>query len=180
MATGVMPPQNARRLAIIALLTWLAMLGFDVFLHGGLLARLYLEPSPFLLPAEHKFQLIPLGYAAFALGAILLVWLMTTARISGTRPGLLFGLRVGALVWGAQTLGLASMTTARPALLAAWFVGESIQTGIAGAFAGAALAATRLRRVVGFVVAFILIMVLATVLLQSTGLAPAEKYVGGS
>lgn len=178
--TGVIPSRSAGRLVMVTLLTWLAMLGFDVFLHGGLLARLYLEPSPFLLPADDKFRLIPLGYAAFALGAILLVWLMSAARISGPRRGFVFGLKLGVLVWGAQALGLASMTTARPMLLAAWFVGESIQTGVAGAFAGAALKASRMRRVVIGVIAFVVLMVIATVVLQSTGLAPAEKHVGAS
>jgi len=51
------------------------MLGFDFFLNAGLLSRMYLKPSPFLLPPERMFKLIPLGYLSFLLMAVLLYWL---------------------------------------------------------------------------------------------------------
>lgn len=51
-----------RRLGVIGLLSWLSMLGADFFLHGGLLASLYIQPSPFLLPPWDSFKRIPLGY----------------------------------------------------------------------------------------------------------------------
>lgn len=57
------------RLALITLLSWLSMLGFDFFLNAGLLARLYLEPSPFLLPPAEAFRRIPIGYLSFLLTA---------------------------------------------------------------------------------------------------------------
>ncbi len=40
------------RLIKISLLAMLATIGFDLFLHSGVLARLYSKPSPFLLSAE--------------------------------------------------------------------------------------------------------------------------------
>ena len=63
-----------RQLISLTLIAWLAMLGFDFFLHAGLLAGLYVEPSPFLLPPLSAFALIPVGYAAFLLSSVLLVW----------------------------------------------------------------------------------------------------------
>ena len=66
-------PIATRRLVHITLLSWLAMLGIDFFVHGGLLATLYLQPSPFLLPPEQAFRRIPLAYVSFLLLAILLV-----------------------------------------------------------------------------------------------------------
>jgi hypothetical protein len=48
----------------IGLLSWLAMLGVDFFFHGGLLATLYQQPSPFLLPPSDAFRRIPLGHLA--------------------------------------------------------------------------------------------------------------------
>ena len=44
---------------------WILSLGFDLFLHAGLLAHLYVEPSPFLLPPEEAFRRIPFGYLTF-------------------------------------------------------------------------------------------------------------------
>jgi len=43
-------PGSTGRLAFTILLGWLAMVGFDFFLHGGLLAGLYIQPDAFLLP----------------------------------------------------------------------------------------------------------------------------------
>ena len=67
---------TARRISTITLLSWLSMIGFDLLLHAGLLARLYIEPSPFLLPPETAFRLIPLGYLSFLIMAFLMTWLM--------------------------------------------------------------------------------------------------------
>jgi hypothetical protein len=45
---------------------WVLSLAFDLFLHAGLLARLYAPSGPALLPAEAAFARIPLGYAPVA------------------------------------------------------------------------------------------------------------------
>ena len=47
------------------LVAWFLSVGVDLFLHGGLLARLYSVPSGFVLPADQAFRRIPLGYLAF-------------------------------------------------------------------------------------------------------------------
>ncbi len=39
----------------LILICWLSMFGFDFFLHAGLLTKLYVRPSSFLLPAEEAF-----------------------------------------------------------------------------------------------------------------------------
>lgn len=109
----------------MTVLGWLAMIGFDFFLHGGLLARLYLHPEPFLLPPEQSFALIPLGYLSLLLLSGLLAWLMLGLRIHRGRAGALFGLKLGVLVWGTLVLGLASISTASLALLAGWSRGRS-------------------------------------------------------
>lgn len=97
---------------------WLLSVGFDLFLHAGILAHLYARPSAFLLPAEDAFRRIPLGYATF------------------------LALTVCAVL-------------------------------------GAAAAGIRRRRLWVKVGATWLLLVAATVLLQSLGLAPAIKTVGG-
>jgi hypothetical protein len=67
------------------------MLGFDFLLHAGLLAGLYLQPSPFLLPPVTALALIPAGYLSFLLLAVLLVWLMRRLKLAGWRAGAIFG-----------------------------------------------------------------------------------------
>lgn len=87
---------SKRRIAGAIFLSWLAVLGFDFFLHGGVLARLYQKPSPFLLPLEQAFKLIPLGYLSFLLASVLIVWLLLRMRIQGRRAGFVFRLKLGA------------------------------------------------------------------------------------
>lgn len=166
---------SLRHLSVITLLSWLSMLGFDFFLHGGLLARLYLQPSPFLLPPAKAFRLIPFGYLSFLLLAVLLLWLMVRLKIVGWREGSGFGLKLGGLIWGVFVLGLLSISTADFALLAGWFFGQTLELGIAGAVAGSGLAGKSLTRLFATVLTFVLSSVIVTVVLQTLGLAPAAR-----
>ena len=52
--------KRPRHLAKIGLLALLAVIGFDLFLHAGILASWYSRPSTFLRPPEETFKLIPL------------------------------------------------------------------------------------------------------------------------
>ncbi|TAK33850.1 MAG: hypothetical protein EPO21_11545 [Chloroflexota bacterium] len=168
-------PTSPARLILIGLLSWLSMLGFDFLLHGGVLAGLYVEPSPFLLSPAEAFKRIPLGYLAFLVLAIMLLWLMHRLRIVGWRPGSRFGLTLGGLLWSAQTLALLSISTADWALLVGWFVGQTLQFGIAGAVVGSGLAGVSLRHLSFVVAAFVIVTLVLTVVLQSLGLAPAVR-----
>ncbi|MCP4356848.1 MAG: hypothetical protein GY796_02375 [Chloroflexi bacterium] len=157
----------------LTLLVWLAMIAVDFFLHGGLLASLYLEPGPFLLPPEQAFAFIPLGYLSFLLLAILLLWLMTRLGIQGWRNGLIFGLQLGGLIWGALMLGLLSISTIPAALAAGWFAGQTIELGVGGLVAGSGLAQNRLGRLALKVIGLIFGAFILTIILQNVGLAPA-------
>jgi hypothetical protein len=164
-----------RRIALIVLLGWLAMIGLDFFLHGGLLAGLYVQPSPFLLPPAQALALIPIGYLSYFLLSGTLVWLMLRLGITSGREGALFGLQVGAFVWGALVLGLFSISTASLALLAGWFVGQADELAVAGCFIGSALSGVSLKRLFRNVILLVLAMVIATVAMQSLGIAPAVR-----
>ncbi len=166
---------SARRLVGVILLAWFAVIGFDFLLHGGLLARLYAEPSPFLLPAQDAFRLIPLGYVSFLVFIILLLWLMVRQKISGWSRGLVFGLQVGALAWASLVLGLLSISTASLELMAGWFIGQTVEAGIGGLVLGWGLASNRVWRLLVYVVLFVIVAVAATIILQSLGLAPAVE-----
>lgn len=166
---------SPRRLVFIGLLSWLSMLGMDFFLHGGLLAKLYAQPSPFLLPPSDAFKRIPLGYLAALLLAGLLLWLMVRLGLSGWRQGLSFGLRLGALMGASGMLGLFSISTAELSLVAAWLLSQTLQMGLAGAVAGSGLAGQRLRTMLVRIVVLTLLLVIITIAMQSAGLAPAMR-----
>ena len=173
-----MVQKSNRRLIGVVLLAWFAVLGFDFFLHGGLLASLYTEPSPFLLPPEEAFRLIPLGYLAFLIFEIFLVWIIVRLDVKGWRSGMVLGLQVGAFAWGALVLGLLSISTASIRLLAGWFIGQTIEAGIGGMVAGAGLITERPGRLTIYVVIFVIAALIVTIVLQSAGLAPAMRVAG--
>ncbi len=159
--------KHPRHLVKIGLLAWLAVIGFDLFLHAGVLASLYSEPSPFLLPPEEAFRLIPLGYLSFLVLIVLLIWLMPRLSIVGWKGGLVFGLIVGAIIWGALSLGLLSISTASPILLLGWFLGQTAELGIAGMVLGSGFATERLRPLLVKVTIFFVVTVTLGIILQN-------------
>src|SRR3972149_5806003 len=94
------------RLVKVGLLALVAMIGFDLFLHAGILSPLYSNADSFLLAPEEKFRRIPLGYLSFAILIVLILWMMYRLDTRGWQHGLFFGLVFGALVWGSLVLGL--------------------------------------------------------------------------
>jgi hypothetical protein len=166
---------SRRYLLQLISIAWLAMLGFDFLLHAGLLAGLYLQPSPFLLPPLTAFRLIPLGYLSFLLLAVLMTWLMIRLKLTGWRGGVVFGLELGGLTWGAFILGLLSISTASFALLMGWFIGQALEMALAGAVIGSGLAGMRLRRLLGIVVVGVLLSVITVIVLQTLGVVPSTR-----
>jgi len=155
------------RLTGITLLAWLSVIGFDFLLHASLLAPLYADPHPFLLPLERAFVLIPVGYLSFLIIVILVLWLMVRLKIAKWQAGFLFGLKLGALTWGSVAVGLMSISTAPLLLMVGWFVGQTIETGIAGLVIGAGLGAEKLRSIVLWVFLFALGSFILGVVLQN-------------
>jgi hypothetical protein len=156
---------------------WFLSIGFDLFLHGGLLAGQYVEPSPFLLPAEEAFRRIPLGYLSFLILTVGLFWLLRRLGVRGAMPGFRAGAAAGAVVWGATVVGLYSISTASLPLLAGWWIGQTVELGLAGAVLGAAANRVPLKRIWAIVAAAVVLFVAGTITLQSLGLAPAMKVV---
>lgn len=151
------------------LLAWLLSMGFDFFLHGGLLQQFYARPSGFLLDSLESFHRIPFAYAGFLLVVAGLYWLYDRIGIVDWFQGFRIGLAVGLVVHGAEYLGLYSITTASPALLVAWWTGQAFELGLAGAVVGAMRSARAGRAVAAKVVTAVVLLVVATVMLQSIG-----------
>ena len=79
---------------------------------------------------------------------------------------------------GAMALGLLSISTASPGLMLGWFAGQSVELGVAGAVIGSGLSGTPLRKILVRVIVLILVLVVATIIMQNIGLAPAV-VIGG-
>jgi hypothetical protein len=154
---------------------WLLSLGIDLLLHGGLLAGLYLQESPFILGPEAAFRRIPFGYFTFLVLTASLYWLLDRLRVRGAMDGLRYGSTAAAIVWGALMIGLYSITTAPVSLLAGWWAGQTLELGLAGAMLGAAAAGLPARRMWSIVAVVVFGCIVVTVALQSLGLAPAMK-----
>lgn len=166
---------SLKQMVSVGLLSWITVIGFDFFLHGGLLSRLYTQPSPFLLPPATAYRFIPVGYLSFLILIVLLLWLMLRLRITGWFEGLKFGFILGVLAWGSFTLGLLSISTASIALLVGWFLGQATELAIAGLVIGSGLSAKRLTSLALKVTAFFIAMLMLTILMQSVGLATAVR-----
>jgi hypothetical protein len=92
--------------------------------------------------------------------------------------GLSFGLIIGGLIWGAMAIGLLSISTASPSLMLGWFAGQTVELGVAGAVVGSGLSGTPVRKILVRVIGLLLVLAVATVIMQNTGLAPAV-VIGG-
>jgi hypothetical protein len=158
-------------------LSWLAMIGVDVFLHAGALAPLYDWDSPFLLRPGEAFVRIPIGYLSLVVVAIALAWLLPRLDARRGRDGALIAGMIGAVAWGALLLGLWSISTAEPKLLAGWWIGQTVELGVGGFVIGSVVGGERLRAVAWRVGALIVVGAASAVILQAIGYASAPVLV---
>lgn len=171
MDTSSRPLPSIGFLIKLTLLSWFSMIGFDFFLHAGLLSSVYSQPSPFLLPSDRAFALIPIGYLSFLVFDIFLLWLILKLNLQGWKKGAIFGLQVGFLTWGAFSMGLISIATVPPALLIGWFLGQAIELGIAGGVIGYGLTQSKLGRLFVPVLIFVIISIVIAIVLQNIDFA---------
>ena len=161
-----------RRALVIILLSWLAMVAWDFLLHGGLLACFYVADDAFLLPPLEAFQRIPLGYAAFLIIAVFIYWLLPRLELQDGRAAFVFGLKLGAFMWGAQMLALYSISTIQLDTALAWFLGQTFEMGVGAWVIFQGLQAESLKRLTWRVLAFLILSFILTIILQNVGLAP--------
>lgn len=151
----------------LVLLSLLAVVGFDLFLHAGILSPLYKGPSTFLLPPEIAFKLIPLGYSAFALLNIMLAWLMIKLNLKGLAAGFKFGLKLGLFIWVALAIGLASIASPPIKLLIGWAGGQSVELGLAGAIFGIGFERRNLKKLGLWCLVIFLVCAMVGILIQN-------------
>jgi hypothetical protein len=162
----------ARPIATVAL-TWFAMIGVDLVLHAGVLAPLYDWTSPFLLSPADAFVRIPIGYLSLLILAVGLTWLLPRFDVERGRDGARIAGAFGAVIWGALVLGLWSISTADPALLVGWWIGQTLELGLGGFVIGSVQGGAAIRALAWKVGALVVLGVIAAVLLQSIGFATA-------
>jgi len=151
----------------LLLLSLLVVIGFDFFLHAGILSPLYRHGGELLLSPEEAFRRIPLGYLAFAVLNIMLAWLMVRMGIEGLKNGFAFGLLLGLFIWVALALGLLSITAVPSKLLVGWTAGQSVELGLGGAVIGCGLERRELRKLALWSVIIFLLLTALGILLQN-------------
>lgn len=149
------------------MLSLLVVIGFDFFLHAGILSPLYRDGGEFLLSPEEAFRRIPLGYLAFAVLNIMLAWLMVRMGIEGLKNGFAFGLLLGLFIWVALALGLLSITAVPSKLLIGWTAGQSVELGLGGAVIGRGLERRKLRKLALWSLVIFLVLTALGILLQN-------------
>ena len=104
--------------------------------------------------------------------AILIYWLLPRFEINDWRAAFVFGLKLGAMMWGAQMLGLYSISTIQVDTALAWFAGQAFEMGVGALVIFQASQAESLKRLTWWVIAFFILAFILTILLQNVGLAP--------
>ena len=156
----------------LILISWIAFLGFDFLLHAGLLAKMYSRTNPALLNAELAFYRIPFGYLSFLVFVVVVYWIFSRIGINEWKKGFWFGIKFGALLGMASTLGFYSILTVDLDMLIGWGLGQTIEFGIVGAIIGGANSGISLKKLLIGVATFVVIAVILTIILQNVGLAP--------
>ena len=151
------------------------MLGFDFFLHGGVLASFYFAQNAFTLSPMEAFRRIPIGYLGFLLLAMFLVWVIPLFKASNWKQAFWLGIQLGAILWGGFLFGLVSISNISLNMAIAWFFGQTIELGIGGAVLGMVSEASSMRRITFIVVSFVIFAITATILLQSIGVVPTLR-----
>ena len=156
----------------IILLSWLGFIGFDLFLHAGLLAMLYHEDNPAILPPLDAFYRIPFGYFAFFLYCVFLYWLIIKAKLSDRIAIIRFSVIVGVFLGISSTLAQFSILQVNELLLIGWGIGLIIEIIIAGIIIAYALTGYSRKRLFYIVLLFDVTLFIITVVMQNIGLAP--------
>jgi hypothetical protein len=165
------PLKLSRRLRV-ALIVWLAMLGLDFVLGGGLFAGLYRDGGTFILAPADAFRRIPIGYLAFLIVAMTIVEITHRLSLSRMRDGIRFGVLAGAVFGGTWSLSLYSIATLSAGIALAFAVTWIVLITIGAAVAAAAVARTSLRGLVFRVIALDVVCVAVVITLQSAGVVP--------
>ncbi len=149
-------------------LSWLLVIGVDLFFNAGVFAGLFDQVrEPSLLPDEVLFRRIPVAYLALAVGVTALAWLED--RLGASRS--VVGATIGGLAGAAfALLGVVNVWTALemtgPFVLSAALV-QVCQFAVAGSFLAAYRGSAETRRISWWAVVVSLLLAAAGILAQN-------------
>jgi hypothetical protein len=174
--TAADKPRSAPTRTVSAVLAaWILSIGFDLFLHAGVLSEMYVRESAFLLAPELAFRRIPAGYATFFLLTAGLWWVFQRLDVRGWLDGLRMGAAIGFFVWGSLVVGLWSISKAPIDLLLGWWLGQGFELGLAGTVLGSVRAGASLGRIWIKVVIAVVVLFAVVVTLQTLGVAASVR-----
>ncbi|MCY3414418.1 MAG: hypothetical protein INQ03_22415 [Candidatus Heimdallarchaeota archaeon] len=149
------------------LMSWLTVIAFDFFLHAGLLYEQYTITHPFLLDSLMAAKLIPLGYLSFLIQIMFLSWLIIKLNYQEFTDVLKFSLLFGGVIWASLILGMISISTIPLELAFFWFLGQTIELGIAGSTFY--LVEHKYPHTYKSLILFILLLIISSIVLQNLG-----------
>ncbi len=174
-AVAAVAKPTRTRVVAITMLAWIAVIGADLLMNAGLLGPFLNWEQPGFLPMMKMFAYIPLGYAAFLVATVLLVWLMLRLGIRGARAGAVFGAKFGVVMAAAGLLGDLSIYAFSTRTLVCFAVDKAFYCIVVGTVVGAGLAAQRLRGLLLRVIAFVVLSFVVAITMQNLGLVQMKS-----
>lgn len=113
-------------------IAWLATIGVDFLVFGGIAAGLLEEAGPAVLGRHDLFRRIPVGYASFLVLVVLLAWVIDGRAPETPSVGARIGGVLGAALGIAMAAGIWSFSTIPWGVLAAWSATVVLQLVAAG------------------------------------------------
>ncbi len=159
---------------------FLAILTVDFLLHAVVLSPWWRATGSYWRPPAELFALIPFAYAAYALCAVGLCWLLVALR--GERPGLRFaagvGAAAGAFLGAVSVLASYSVLAMPPGALLVFPLSFAVALGAGGAACALVLSAARPWRRLAVLAAGCLLLCALGVVVQNLVLpTPADHRV---
>ncbi len=177
-AVALVGAPTRKRVLQVTVLAWVAIISTDLLMNAGLLGPFLNWEQPGMLPQMKMFQYIPLGYAAFLLLAILMLWLMLRLNVRGARAGAAFGTKFGVLMASAGFLGEMSLLSFSKTTLFCFALDKLVFCIVLGTVIGSGLRAERLRSLTRGVFAFLFLCIVVSITMQNLGLVPARTFNG--
>ena len=129
---------NRARLAIAAVVSWIAYLGVSFLVHAVLLRNIYMQHAAAMRPEAEANAILPLGFGFALVGFLAFAYLFARLYQSGGVPeGIQFGLLTGVLLCCFGSIWDYMVWPVSPTLAALWMVDFLLEFALYGGIVGA-------------------------------------------
>jgi hypothetical protein len=161
-----------KRGILVAGIASIAMFGFDIFLHGGLLAAIYGRGDfRYELPLLVAYWNVPCGLLAYFGFSLLLVVVFSKFKANDQLESFKFGLIIGSIVWAAYIFGWSYLDLTSIGLYAVWYIGQVTEIGIGAMIVHKTEAQKRLLPALKTSAIIFVVCTVVTLTLQYSGIA---------